>query len=161
MKKYRESFLAASLQLNPQPSGACGVFDCGRRARSFSGRAFREQRKLRRPLHHTFQACSFPLEGWRLIDFHCARLFHPAHPLVHRDVPLARARASGHRALREHRRSTGLHPLLCSRSTGPARVAFPSIYPIVPPAPTSHGLCCRSLYSTSPLPSIPIAYQCK
>ena len=110
MKKYRESFLAASLQLNPQPSGACGVFDCGRRARSFSGRAFREQRKLRRPLHHTFQACSFPLEGWRLIDFHCARLFHPAHPLVHRDVPLARARASGRRSLREHRRSTGSIP---------------------------------------------------
>jgi hypothetical protein len=38
--------------------------------------------------------------------------FSPAHPLAHRDVPLARARVFGDRALREHRRPSSLpsHP---------------------------------------------------
>ena len=37
-------------------------------------------------------------------------IFSPAHPLARRDVPLARARACGGRALREHRRSSGSIP---------------------------------------------------
>jgi hypothetical protein len=45
-------------------------------------------------------------KGWGLIGFPLRSTFSPAHPLVRRDVPLARARGVRDRALREHRRSS-------------------------------------------------------
>jgi hypothetical protein len=54
----------------------------------------------------SLQARSFYLQGWGLIDLPLRATFSPSHPLARRDVPLARARASRDRALREHRRSS-------------------------------------------------------
>jgi hypothetical protein len=76
------------------------------------------------PLHTSSQSpTSFSRVAWLILE--CARPSHPAHPLaddfhppylpiasqsISRDVPLARARVFGGRALREHRRSSGSIP---------------------------------------------------
>ena len=49
-----------------------------------------------------FQARSFPLQGWGLIDLPLRATLSPAHPLARRDVPSARARVFPDRALRKH-----------------------------------------------------------
>ena len=59
------------------------------------------------------------------------------------------------------RRSSVSIPSSVPRAGGGTGCPPLPIYCAVPLAPTSHGLCCSSLYSASPLISIPIAYQCK
>ena len=73
----------------------------------------------------SLRACSFPLQGWGLIDLPLRATFSPAHLLadifhppyppiasqsISRDVPVARARGACDGALREHRRSSGFIP---------------------------------------------------
>jgi len=55
-------------------------------------------------------------QGWGVIDLPLRAAFSPAHPLACRDMPLALARASRDRALREHRRSSAsTPPLFCEQ----------------------------------------------
>src|ERR1700752_3960632 len=51
-------------------------------------------------------------QGSRLTDLPLRAAFSPPHPLACRDMPLALARASRDRALREHRRSSASTPPL-------------------------------------------------
>ena len=61
-------------------------------------------------LRRFFQACSCTLPRMTRMSPPLRATFSPAHPLARRDVPVARARAFGGRALREHRRSSGSIP---------------------------------------------------
>ena len=99
------------------------------------------------PLHSKLRSLS--PQGWGLSDLPLRATFSPGPPTgtPRRTI----SPCEGFRAPRVARaqKITRLHPLLCSASRGTTRLLFPTIYPIVPPAPTSHGLRCRSLSITS------------
>jgi hypothetical protein len=111
-----------------EPNG--GLVDSQLRAsdeHSFIVRVLRA-RRAPAPSSPSFQVRSLSFQGWGLIDLPLHVAFSPAHPLARRDVPLARARVFGDRALREHERSSGsIHPPLCSVSARPTWVSFHSL----------------------------------
>jgi hypothetical protein len=105
---------------------AKAALDCAHRTRAFLGRAFCEQRGHLAASFTSFQARSFSLQGWSLIDlplrasFHSITLFSRVAWLI---LDCARRTSTFLSCpFREQEDDQAARPLLCSASTGPTWV---------------------------------------
>ena len=119
---------------------------------------------------------SSPLRANEMVS-HCARLSHPAHPLadffhppyppiasqsISRDVPLARTKVFGDRALHEHRRASSLSSHALSKV---ACFSFPGRVPMLVYVRPSNEALLRARVPGAQdqcgCPSLPLAAQDK